>query len=137
MKENLFDIKNILKLQRETNFEIDLNKKMIEEIEKDWLKNMPKDNIINLLYSIKDELKNRGIKVNVEFENTKKQFVVIDYEKNNILFSSVVLDKNETLDSYILDILCIRNYCYMEINDDTTIFDLDNVLERGIKNEQS
>ena len=67
----------------------------------------------------------------------KKQFVILDYESNNILFGSVILYKNETLKSYIEDILCIRNYCYMEINDNTTIFDFDNILKKGIKDEQN
>jgi len=63
-----------------------------------------------------------------------EKFVVLDYENNNILFSSVILDKDETLESYIEDILCIRNYSYMEINDDTTIFDLGDIfLDKKIK----
>ena len=67
MKENLFDINSILKQQKINNIknEIDFNKKMIDEITKDWLKNVPKDDMINLLFSIKDELKNR--KVIVDF----------------------------------------------------------------------
>jgi len=70
MKENLFDINTILKQQKERSIkkEIDLNKEMIEEISKDWLKNMPKGNIINLLFSIKDELKNRGILIDINLK---------------------------------------------------------------------
>ena len=141
MRENLFEIKNILKQQKEVNIEneINFNKKMIDEITKDWLKNMSKDDMINLLSQIKDELKTRGVTVDIEIKNTTKKFVIIDLESNNITFGSTVLDKNETLENYIASIMNTSNYWFMEITEDTTIFDLDKVLvnikTKGIDNE--